>query len=105
MDYETYYDYCDDCEGAMQFHFWTETGFIITRQWSCGGGYVFTGICLCTGRWALTPDGCMDLGISWNWQYKDVYRKIKINQQYACILETNYFLSIYNVQLKLTFIY
>ena len=39
--------------------------------------------------------------ISQNRQYKDVYSKIMNNQHHTCIPEANYFLRIYNVQLKL----
>ena len=39
--------------------------------------------------------------ISRNWQYKDVYRKIMNDQHHACILEANYYLSVYNVHFKL----
>ena len=39
----------------------------------------------------------VSLRISRNWQYKDIYRKIINNQHNACILETNYYLSVYNV--------
>ena len=34
-------------------------------------------------------------GVSRNWQYKDVYRKLRNNQYHASILEANYYLSIY----------
>ena len=33
--------------------------------------------------------------------YKDVQRKIMNNQHYKCILEANYYLSVYNVHFKL----
>ena len=39
-----------------------------------------------------TPRGC----ISINWQYKSVHSKTMNNQHHACILETNYFFSVYN---------
>ena len=42
--------------------------------------------------------------ISWNWQYKDIYRKIMNNQHHTCILEAHYYLSVYNVYF-ISFIY
>ena len=39
--------------------------------------------------------------ISRNGQCKDVYRKIRENQQDTCIFEANYYLSVYTVHFKL----
>ena len=39
--------------------------------------------------------------LSRNWQYKDIKRKTTENQHQASILEANYYLSVYNIHLKL----
>ena len=44
-----------------------------------------------------------NMDISRNLQYKDIYRKIMNNQHHACILDANYYLSVYNMHFKLAF--
>ena len=41
------------------------------------------------------------IDLSWNWQYKDIYRKMKNYQHHTYILKANFYLSVYNVQFKL----
>ena len=50
----------------------------------------------------LNQDG--HFSIYRNGQYEDFYRKIMNNQHHASILEANYYLSVYNVHFKISFI-
>ena len=59
----------------------------------------FKNVLTFTWRWRHALRGAGD--ISRNWKCKDVYRKIRNNQQNTCIFEVNYYLSVYTVHFKL----
>ena len=54
--------------------------------------------------WNVFSDNCRIWQYFLNFpqgEYKDIYRKIINNQHHACILEANYYLSVYNVSFNL----
>ena len=59
----------------------------------------FKNVLTFTWRWRHALRSAGD--ISRNWKCKDVYRKIRNNQQNTCIFEVNYYLSVYTVHFKL----